>query len=127
MHDCKGTDAKFHDIEELLYADDTLLIGRDVDATQEYMWKIAEEGRKYGMKLNWGKTEVMFINMCGQMHDPDGHPIKTTDNMKYLGAMLSTTGRCDVEITQRIGRAKYEFAVLQPNLEIFEELYSKKH
>ena len=27
MQDCKGTDAKFHDIEELLYADDTLLLG----------------------------------------------------------------------------------------------------
>ena len=50
--DCK-------DIRELLYADDTLLIGTCSVDVQLYMDTIATEGRKYGLLLNCDKSELL--------------------------------------------------------------------
>ena len=52
---------------ELVYADDTLLIGRDTAYLQAYMNFIAQVGKTYGLSLNWKKVEQMNIK-CQDMH-----------------------------------------------------------
>ena len=50
MHDARAHYAEFpHDLSELLYADDTLFVGRNPDRIQQYMEKIASVGAKYGL------------------------------------------------------------------------------
>ena len=72
MHDCR---AKLGDIpmelEELLYADDTLLIGREPAELQRYMDCIATEGRRYGLQLNNSKLEMLQIHSNETIMDPD--------------------------------------------------------
>eukprot|EP00973_Karenia_brevis_P011495 1555532-Karenia_brevis.AAC.1 len=40
-------------ISEILYADDTMLIGTSQSALQIYMESVAEIGATYGLKFNW--------------------------------------------------------------------------
>ena len=85
MHDCRGHFDSFPDgLEESLYADDTLLIGKDPKLIQRYMNVIAEEGKRYGLHLNMSKLEMIQINCDVRICDPDGQPIKKKDSMKYL-------------------------------------------
>ena len=99
MHDCRGQFDSFPDgLEESLYADDTLLIGKDPKLIQRYMNVIAEEGKRYGLHLNMSKLEMIQINCDVRICDPDGQPIKKKDSMKYLGALLHKNGRIDTEL-----------------------------
>ena len=60
MHDCRTHFDSFpEDLEEALYADDTLLIGKDPKLIQRYMNMIAEEGKRYGLYLNLSKLEMI--------------------------------------------------------------------
>ena len=50
MYDCRTHfDSFLDDLQEALYADDTLLVGNDPKNIQRYMNVIAEEGKRYGL------------------------------------------------------------------------------
>ena len=110
MHDCR---AKMGDIpmelEELLYADDILLIGREPAELQRYMDCIATEGRRYGLQLNNSKLEMLQIHSNATIMDPDGNPVKCKASLKYLGAVLQNTGRIDPEIGSKLGMTRQDF------------------
>ena len=61
---------------ELVYADDTLLLEIGARHLQVYMECIAQVGREYGLSLNWSKIEQVNVN-CQDMHlyDPDQHAL----------------------------------------------------
>ena len=44
------------DCNELVYADDTLLLGSNIEHLQVYMDYIAQVGKEYGLALNWKKS-----------------------------------------------------------------------
>ena len=46
---------------ELLYADDTLLVETDGGNIQSYMQAVSEAGQNYGLSFNWSKLEVMSM------------------------------------------------------------------
>ena len=94
---------------ELLYADDTLLLGNNTELVQQYMQRIAIEARKYGLILNNSKLEMMQINTDGSLYDMEEKPIKEEESLKYLGEVLYKTGRVDSEISSKIGIAKADF------------------
>ena len=113
MHDCRRHFDSFpNTLRELLYADDTLLIGQDASMIQRYMQIVAREGRKYGLRLNNSKLELLHINCDTPVYDEEGKVIKSKDSIKYLGAMLHKTGRIDSEIGINIGIAKQDFRTL---------------
>ena len=58
-------------------------------------------------QIHWGKTKVMMVSRTGDdcKVNVDGQDIAQVEKMKYLGVMLSASGRCDDEIEQRIGAA----------------------
>ena len=53
LHDCRRNLPETSEVKELLYADDTLLMGAKVEEVQQYMDTIAVEGKKYGLLLNY--------------------------------------------------------------------------
>ena len=87
---------------ELVYADDTLLLEIDARHLQVCMECIAKVGREYGLSLNWSKVEQINVN-CQDMHlyDPDNAHINVKAAMKYLGASLSSDGHIEAEVAQR--------------------------
>ena len=93
MHDCRMHSDDFaNDMQELLYADDTLLIGSQPEQIQKYMNAVAEEGRRYGLILNLSKLEMMQINCDIIIRDAEGNAIQKKDSLKYLGALLHKSG-----------------------------------
>ena len=88
------------ELEELLYADDTLLIGREPAELQRYMDCIATEGRRYGLQLNNSKLEMLQIHSNATIMDPDGNPVKCKAFLKYLLVPLKNTLTDHIKVTE---------------------------
>ena len=75
--------------------------------------KIIKESANKGLSLNKKKTEVMVISK--KKTNPecrlvvDGETLKQVTKFKYLGTMLTSDGRCTIEIKSRIAQAKAVF------------------
>ena len=74
---------------------------------------LVDEGRRYGLELNWSKTVAMRIHNEGQLIQPSGEPVKFVEQAVYLGGLLSTTACAKSEVTRRIGEARGVFKALQ--------------
>ena len=64
---------------DLLYADDTVLFSSCPLRLQAHLDILVEEGKKYGLELNWDKTMVIKVHSTGSLHTPDGMPLKEVD------------------------------------------------
>jgi hypothetical protein len=99
-------------VDELLYADDTLLISADPLVLDFYMTCVGKAGRNYGLSFNWSKLEVMPVRCAHQFYSPTGEKIKQKDHMRYLGSLLSNDGRIGTELNARLGAARSDFETL---------------
>jgi len=93
------------------YADDLVLLAKEVEVLQDMTDKLTESGRCYGMEMNVEKTKVMRIS---RQQFPvkimiDQKQLETVESFKYLGSMLTNDGRCTREIKSRIAMAKAAF------------------
>ena len=52
-----------HKLYEILYADDTIIIGVDHSHVQELATAIGHAGSHFGMTLHWGKTQTMAVRL----------------------------------------------------------------
>jgi len=98
---------------EVLYADDTLLVGAQPEQVQEFAAAVEAEGKRYGMTLHWGQTQVLSVATEQCLKTPDGAIIEETGALKYLGSVLTSDGRVDSELSRRIGCAAQDFRNLQ--------------
>ena len=102
-----------HNINNLRYADDTILIAENREDLQMLLDIVEEESRKKGLELNKKKTEVMVISR--RQLSPEGNisirgtKLKQRDQFKYLGTLISSDGRNNTEISSRIAQAKLSF------------------
>ena len=53
--------ADLHELYEILYADDTLVIGTCVKHVEELASAIEKAGQQFGMTLHWGKTQGLAV------------------------------------------------------------------
>ena len=121
MHDAKRKSMDNHDtnvgmgimIDELVYADDTLLIGVNPDQLQAFMTNIGEAGLEYGLSFNWSKLEMLPIRTEATIQKPNGTAIDTKNRMVYLGSMLADDGRISSELNRRLGMARSDFEKLR--------------
>ena len=51
-----------HDFDEVLYADDTIILSTDTRTVQKYLHKIEEVASQYGLSLNKNKCEAVDTN-----------------------------------------------------------------
>ena len=98
---------------DILYADDTLLLGASARYVAELAQAIEREGQQYGMALHWGKTQAISVCTDERVCRPDGTAFDTRDSLIYLGGVISRDGRIDSELSRRIGIAGAEFRQLQ--------------
>ena len=103
-------------INNLRYADDTVLIAESESALQTILNKVVEESRLKGLTLNLSKTEVMVISKKTQPPgcslSSGGENIRQISSFQYLGYTITQEGKCIKEIKRRIAIAKNSFMSL---------------
>ena len=90
---------------ELLYADDTLLISKTTRGMNKFLHAIEEESAYYGLRLNQAKCNILAMNGNNQVRFKDGTLVKHTDEATYLGGILTKTVNISTEISSRIASA----------------------
>ncbi|GFO18604.1 cyclin-dependent kinase-like 2 [Plakobranchus ocellatus] len=100
-------------INNLRYADDTVLIAENKEDLQKLLNIVEEESRKKGLELNSKKTEVMVISRKQESPKCDIFinkvKLKQTEKFNYLGTIISNDGKTNREISARTAQAKINF------------------
>ena len=85
-------------INELVYADDTLVVAADPYRAETHMRCIEAMGMNYGLRLNWKKCEVLPIGCEANITAPDGSFLTCKRSISYLGSYLDASGTAGPEI-----------------------------
>ena len=99
-------------LEDVLFADDTLLISTSAKHLQEYMAAVEQCGRQYGLEIHWGKVHYVPVSSEQCVKSPAGETIQPKESMIYLGATIHGDGRFGSEVSRKIGAAKEAFKFL---------------
>ena len=102
-----------HQLYDIRYADDTLILGTGVADVEELASAIEKAGAEFGMTLHWGKTQAMAVCAESGLKDPSGNLVDDTGSLVYLGGLLTADGRADSEVSRRIWAATGDFRALQ--------------
>ena len=81
LHDAKnslGDLARL--VDELVYADDTLIVASAPGHAEQYMQAVARAGANYGLIFNWGKLEILAVGCNAVIRRPDGAAIPQTSS-----------------------------------------------
>ena len=84
---------KKDDLEDVLFADDTLLIGRVGRHVEEYLAAVEQRGKEYGLQIHWGKVALVPVGAAASMRAPSGEIITPSASMLYLGATIHADGQ----------------------------------
>ena len=74
-------------VDELVYADDTMVVAVDASRAETYMSCIASAGMDYGLCFNWRKVEASPIRCNFRVLKPDGCSIECKSSMICLGSL----------------------------------------
>ena len=101
------------DLADIVYADDTMLLGVSDDHLTEYMQAVALAGKQYGMEFHWGKFQLLGVQCEPDIRLPDNSQVQVGNSLTYLGTVLTPDGKHGHELSRRIGLAKADFKSLQ--------------
>ena len=106
-------------VNNLQYADDTVLISENEKDLQALLDIKERESLNKGLELNGKKTEVMVISRkaiatCNIY--VKGTKFRQQETFRYLGTLITQDGRNGVEISSRIAQTKTTFQKLKPFL-----------
>ena len=103
-------------VYDLEYADDTLLFGVSVEVLEEYLRSVQVESSLYGLELNFEKTEYLEHPKF-QTTPPrctDGTHVKTVQQSKYLGSIVTWEETTMAALQQRFSLAHAAYMKLSP-------------
>ena len=84
-------------INNLRYADDTILVAESEEKLQNLLMKVKEESEKVGLKLNIKKTKNMASGPITSWQI-DGEIVETVSDFIFLGSKITVNGDCSHEI-----------------------------
>jgi len=90
---------------ELLYADDTMVMGSRAREINIILRQIAIESDKYNLKLNHDKCFYIGMNGRADIHFKDGKKVEKADKVEYLGGVITTEASRNAEISNRMSKA----------------------
>ena len=99
-------------VQDLMYANDTLLIDHSPASVQKYMDVVISTGEEYGLQINWFKVDLLGVRCRPKVQNQDGIDIQQQDSIQYLGVLISANGSIRSELNRRIGMASSDFKVL---------------
>ena len=88
-------------INNLRYADDTILMAESEEEVKSLLMKVKEESEKVGLKLNIQKTKITASSPITSWQI-DGETVETVSNFIFLGSKITADGDCSHEIKRRL-------------------------
>ena len=117
LRNMEGINIGGTNINNIRYADDTVLIADTEEKLQGLVNKLNEGCGQYGLKINIGKTEVMGLTKRREELPVNiilgTGALKQVSTFKYLGSLICDDGKCDTDIRARIGMAKTAFGQIR--------------
>ena len=84
-------------INNLRYADDTILMAESEGELKSFLMKVKEESEKVGLKLNIQKTKIMASGPITSW-EIDGETVETVSDFIFGGSKITADGDCSHEI-----------------------------
>ena len=84
-------------INNLRYADDTVLMAESEEELKNLLMKMKEESEKVGLKLNIQKMKIMASDPITSWQI-DGETMETVTDFIFLGSKITADGDCSHEI-----------------------------
>ena len=88
-------------INNLRYADDTILMAESEEELKGLLMKVKEESEKVGLKLNIQKTKIMASGPITS-RQIDGETVDTVAVFIFLGSKITADDDCSHEIKRRL-------------------------
>ena len=88
-------------INNLRYADDTILMAESEEELKSLLMKVKEESEKVGIKLNIQKTKIMVSGPITSW-EIDGETIETMSDFILGGSKITVDGDCSHEIKRHL-------------------------
>uniref|UniRef100_A0A4W2I2U0 Reverse transcriptase domain-containing protein n=1 Tax=Bos indicus x Bos taurus TaxID=30522 RepID=A0A4W2I2U0_BOBOX len=88
-------------INNLRYADDTILMAESEEELKSLLMKVKEESEKVGLKLNIQKTKIMASGPITSW-EIDGEIVETVSDFIFLDSKITADGDCSHEIKRRL-------------------------
>ena len=88
-------------INNLRYADDTILMAESEEELKNLLMKVKEESEKVGLKLSFQKMMVMASGPITSW-EIDGETVETVSDFNFLGSQITADGDCSQEIKRRL-------------------------
>lgn len=112
--DLKGVRIGGISINDLRFADDTLLVAESEEELQELLSQVEANSLEFGLEMNVKKTKTMVIRRdvkeeCNIKIQANGKTLEQVKKYVYLGHLVTEDGRCDHEIRRRIEIARAAF------------------
>ena len=84
-------------INNLRYADDTILMAESEEELKSLLMKVKEESEKVHLKLNIQKTKIIACTPITSWQK-DGETVETVTNFIFGGSKITADGDCSHEI-----------------------------
>ena len=84
-------------INNLRYADDTILMAESEDELKRLLMKVKGEGENVGLKLNIQKTKIMASGPITS-RQIDAKTVETVTAFIFLGSKITADGDCSHEL-----------------------------
>ena len=88
-------------INNLRYADDTILMAESEEELKSLLMKVKEESENVGLKLNIQKTKIMASGPIIS-RQIDGETVETVADFIFLGSKVAADGDCSNEIKRHL-------------------------
>ena len=88
-------------INNLRYADNTILMEEREEELKGLLKKVKEESEKVGLKLNIQKTKIMASGLITSW-EIDGETVETVSDLILGGSKITADGDCSHEIKRRL-------------------------
>ena len=88
-------------INNLRYADDTILIAESEEELKSLLMKVKGESEEVGLKLNIQKTKIMASGPITSWQI-DGETVETVSGFIFLGSKIIGNGDCSHEIKRHL-------------------------
>ena len=88
-------------INNLRYANDTILMAESEERPKSFLMKVKEEGEKVGLKLNIQKTKIVASGPITSW-EIDGETVETVSDFIFLGSQITVDGDCSHEIKRHL-------------------------
>ncbi|KAI5726940.1 hypothetical protein M8J76_011469 [Diaphorina citri] len=114
-------------INNLRFADDVILIGKDMIELKTMIKELEEESKKQGLLINTSKTKILTTT-AEAVIDNDKETIKKEKESIYLGQLISCDNIIEKEVERRIkiGWSKYwSMKKIFKSMKINEKLKTK--